>query len=285
MPLLYYWRGDNYTRDLDHGAGYHLNQTTPRLHAIDLGDSLWAFTRRKDGTYVLAAELIAHARTLNSPDYRYGPYRLWGHLEQSRYFAAADQPDITPLIRGLSITARGDVLGRAFQGHGAVRQLNADDHLILTRYAEHLPHEPRAHLFSEERLEALLISGDPKAVDRLLLQEADGIAEERRQYLRARALRRDARWVAVLRELYNGRCQICAWDPPNRYGTEICEGHHLRWLSRGGDDAVANMVLLCPNHHRAVHRCDAPFDWADQAFVFGEQREALSERRHLLLAG
>jgi len=67
MPLLYYWRGDNYTRDLDHGAGYHLNQATPRLHDIDLGDSLWAFTRRKDGTYVLAAELIAHAKTRNTP--------------------------------------------------------------------------------------------------------------------------------------------------------------------------------------------------------------------------
>lgn len=32
MPLLYYWRGDNYRRDLDLGAGYHLNQGTPRLH-------------------------------------------------------------------------------------------------------------------------------------------------------------------------------------------------------------------------------------------------------------
>ncbi|MEZ4464845.1 MAG: hypothetical protein R3F43_10170 [bacterium] len=23
-------------------------------------------------------------------------------------------------------------------------------------------------------------------------------------------------------------------------------------------------MLLCPNHHRAVHRCDAPSDWADR---------------------
>jgi hypothetical protein len=26
VPLLYYWRRDNYRRDLDTGAGYHLNQ-------------------------------------------------------------------------------------------------------------------------------------------------------------------------------------------------------------------------------------------------------------------
>jgi 5-methylcytosine-specific restriction enzyme A len=31
MPLLYYWRGDNYRRDLDYGAGYHLNQANPLM--------------------------------------------------------------------------------------------------------------------------------------------------------------------------------------------------------------------------------------------------------------
>ena len=45
VPLLYYWRRDNYRRDLDMGAGYHLNQANPLMHQIDLGDSLWAFTR------------------------------------------------------------------------------------------------------------------------------------------------------------------------------------------------------------------------------------------------
>ena len=40
MPLLYYWRGDNHRRDLDLGAGYHLNQKNALLHEIDVGDSL-----------------------------------------------------------------------------------------------------------------------------------------------------------------------------------------------------------------------------------------------------
>jgi len=38
MPLLYYWRGDNYRRDLDCGVGYHLNQANPLLHEVELGD-------------------------------------------------------------------------------------------------------------------------------------------------------------------------------------------------------------------------------------------------------
>jgi hypothetical protein len=74
MPLLYFWRGDNYERDLDFGVGYHLNQANPLLHAIDRGDSLWAFTRRGDGAYVLAAELVVAAKTLNPPNYRYGRF-------------------------------------------------------------------------------------------------------------------------------------------------------------------------------------------------------------------
>ena len=53
MPLLYCWRGDNYRRDLDMGAGYHLNQANPLLHRIDVGDSLWAVTRNGQGRYVL----------------------------------------------------------------------------------------------------------------------------------------------------------------------------------------------------------------------------------------
>jgi len=76
VPLIYYWRGDNYRRDLDFGAGYHLNQSNPLLHEIDIADSLWAFTRRRDGIYALAAELIVSAKTLNPKGYRYGRYRI-----------------------------------------------------------------------------------------------------------------------------------------------------------------------------------------------------------------
>ena len=76
MPLLYHWVGQNYRRDLDWGAGYHLNQSSPLLHQIDRGDSLWAFTRTPEGIYVLAVELVVRAKTRNPPKYRYGEFRL-----------------------------------------------------------------------------------------------------------------------------------------------------------------------------------------------------------------
>jgi hypothetical protein len=284
MPLLYFWRGDNYRRDLDFGVGYHLNQSSPLLHAIDRGDSLWAFTRRGDGAYVLAAELVVSAKTLNPPNYRYGRFRLWGDLVRSRYFAVASQPDITILVRSLSIRAGGDILGRAFQGFAAVRQLSTQDHLALVAYAQPLPLEPRARLVPEERLEALLLAGDDAAVARLLRDESSGLAEERRRYLMIAAGRRDRELVSQLRNLYDGACQICRWAPRASYGTDICEAHHVRWLSRGGEDGLTNLVLLCPNHHRAVHRCDAPYDFDRRGFLFGETIEVLADQRHTLAA-
>lgn len=284
MPLLYYWRGDNYRHDLDFGVGYPLNQANPLLHTVDRGDSLWAFTRRADGAYVLAAELVAAAKTLNPPGYRYGRFRLWGDLTRSRYFSVAGQPDITVLIRSLSISAGGDVLGRAFQGGAAVRQLEEQDHQILAEYAAPLPLEPRARLVPEEQLEALLLAGDEAAVAHLLHDEPSGLAEQRRRYLTVEATRRDLEHVVHLRDLYGGACQVCRWAPRASYGTDICEVHHVRWLSGGGLDELSNLVLLCPNHHGAVHRCDAPYDFVWGGFVFGLMVEVLAEQRHTLAA-
>jgi hypothetical protein len=70
MALLYYWRPDNYVRDRAFGFGYHLNQDSRRLAEMTAGDGIWAFTRRRrDGLYVLAAELIVRAVTRNVPNH------------------------------------------------------------------------------------------------------------------------------------------------------------------------------------------------------------------------
>jgi hypothetical protein len=52
------------------------------------------------------------------------------------------------------------------------------------------------------------------------------------------------------------------------------------WLSRSGADEIQNMVLVCPNHHAAIHM-DAPLDFVDLSFDFGTHRENLSLRKHL----
>ncbi len=284
MPLIYYWVGENYRRDLDWGAGYHLNQSNRLLHEIDHGDSLWAFTRTPARRYVVAAELVVRAKTRNPPEYRYGTYRLWGDIRRSRYFLTEGQPDISDLIRGLSVRTGAAVLGRSFQGHAAVRRLTPADHQVLAEYARRLPHEPRARLLPEEELEARILLGDQDAVSRLIAAEGPGIADERRRYLFGQARRRNRQHVKELREMYGGMCQLCGWNPKSVYQRELCETHHVHWLSRGGEDELHNLVLICPNHHRAIHRTDAPFDWEDSSFVFPRNRERVKIFRHALAA-
>ena len=68
MPLLYYWRPDNYLRDRRFGFGFHLNQNSPAMAAARPGDSLWAFTRRpRDGLYLLAAETTRPSTSSTTP--------------------------------------------------------------------------------------------------------------------------------------------------------------------------------------------------------------------------
>jgi 5-methylcytosine-specific restriction protein A len=38
------------------------------------------------------------------------------------------------------------------------------------------------------------------------------------------------------------------------------ESHHIKWLSKGGEDTIQNTVALCPNCHRRVHALDLPSD-------------------------
>ena len=122
---------------------------------------------------------------------------------------------------------------------------------------------------------------DRSAVEKLVREENPGVAEERKKYLYEEAPQRNPSLVDRLQRLYDGHCQVCQWDPLDEYGEPLCEGHHIQWLSRGGDDALDNLMLVCPNHHRAIHQCDAPLDWNDLAYDFGAHRETVAMDQHL----
>ncbi|MGC4042495.1 MAG: HNH endonuclease signature motif containing protein [Armatimonas sp.] len=285
MPLLYYWTPENYRRDLDMGAGFHLNQSNELLHSVEIGDSLWAFTRNRAGRYVLAAELVVKAKTKNPPNFHYGPYRIWGDLSRSRYFLADENaPSIEQVIRSLSVRANAARLGQSFQGHAAVRTMTQADHQVLAALAQSLAYEPRARLFPEERLEALLLSDDESAVEQLLKEEPGGIAETRAAYLYKQAPTRNRNLVKELQGIYSGKCQLCGWNPIDEYGHWLCQGHHIHWLSRGGPDDLKNLLLVCPNHHSAIHACDAQLDFEDFTFDFGKQPLRVTMDYHIFAA-
>ena len=281
MPLLYYWRRDNYYRDIDYGASFNLNQSNKLLHEIEIGDSLWAFTRNKNNNYALATQLVIKAKTFNSSTFRYGKYRVWGDLKLSKYFKIENQPNIEHILRNFSIKTKAKVLGRAFQGKSAVRKITIDEHNILQAYVKNLEDEVRARLIPEDKLEALLLNENDQNIYNYIKSIPSGISEKRINYLYTKAPQRNARLVKLLQEMYSGKCQLCQWDPKNNYGHSLCEAHHINWISRGGEDILDNMILLCPNHHSAVHRVDAVFDYKNLIFKFNNHEEKIKLNSHL----
>jgi 5-methylcytosine-specific restriction enzyme A len=269
MPLLYHWQSDNYYRDAKFGFGYHLNQGNPRMQALQPGDSLWAFTRNKAKMYVLAAELIVRACTKNPPNYRYGPFRVWGDIQESRYFDVDHSPNAEPLIRALSVKSEARILGSSFQGLAAVRLLTQHDHQLLTRFTENLPVLDKVALYPEDEIEARLIHGDEAELAELMQTEDESRAASRRKYLyESLDIKRSHKLAMEVRTLYKGVCQICGFDPLKEYGFHLCHAHHIIWLSRGGEDDLSNLCLICPTHHSAVHTGEAVFDFGNLTFTY-----------------
>lgn len=60
------------------------------------------------------------------------------------------------------------------------------------------------------------------------------------------------------KRLADGTCQLCREPAPfsDKNGDPFLETHHIRWLSRGGEDTIENTIALCPNCHRRMHILD-----------------------------
>jgi predicted HNH restriction endonuclease len=139
----------------------------------------------------------------------------------------------------------------------------------------------RATLLPEEKLEALLIHGNDRIVYDFIKTIPATISDKRIEYLYSTAPKRNLQLIKELQNIYKGRCQICKWNPINKYGQSICEAHHMHWLSRGGEDKMENLVLICPNHHNAIHKVDAHFDFKELSFKFINHSERILLNNHL----
>jgi 5-methylcytosine-specific restriction protein A len=62
---------------------------------------------------------------------------------------------------------------------------------------------------------------------------------------------------------------------------ELTEAHHIDWLCRGGQDTMENLILLCPNHHAAIHAKDPTFDRGRLEFRNGSMVLKVVLDRHL----
>lgn len=90
---------------------------------------------------------------------------------------------------------------------------------------------------------------------------------------RHRRFSSELRKQAILKA--GSKCQLChiegSFDETNE--TSFLEIHHIRPLSKGGENALENIVVLCPNCHKIVHdrlRKDPDFDSGSPCQMSGQ---------------
>lgn len=86
-----------------------------------------------------------------------------------------------------------------------------------------------------------------------------------------------------LKLLYDNKCQICGDNFGKRYDTCITEAHHIDPFVVSLNNDAANQVIICPNHHRVIHKAEATFDRSRLLFVYSNGvEEKLTRNRHLV---
>ena len=76
--------------------------------------------------------------------------------------------------------------------------------------------------------------------------------------------------VAQLKKLYRGCCQICGVNPVVEFDTDICEAHHIDYFSESQNNDASNIIILCPTHHRLIHKLKPIFDYENLIFCISD---------------
>lgn len=85
-----------------------------------------------------------------------------------------------------------------------------------------------------------------------------------------------------LKKLYCYRCQICGESATVMYGVDVSEAHHIEFFSKSANNNPRNIIILCPDHHRIVHKAKAIFNYESHQFEYENARvDSLMYNLHL----
>ena len=79
--------------------------------------------------------------------------------------------------------------------------------------------------------------------------------------------------IKQLKRLYGGCCQLCGKNAFDEFNVDISEAHHIAHFSDSQNNDSSNIIILCPNHHRLVHKLNPKFDSERGCFVFSDNSE------------
>jgi len=136
-----------------------------------------------------------------------------------------------------------------------VKTLISDDDLIHEQILYTEPEKKIVTSYTEEEYETLINQNDVNAT----IQERVGI-QNIRVY--------DRRIPDGLKRLYGYRCQICGVTATIAYHVDVSEAHHIEYFTKSMNNNPQNIVILCPDHHRIIHKAHAIFNRDYHAFEY-----------------
>lgn len=74
--------------------------------------------------------------------------------------------------------------------------------------------------------------------------------------------------IKQLKKIYGGRCQLCNHQAFDDFNTDISEAHHIEYFSLTQNNDSSNIIILCPNHHRLIHKLNPKYIPDERCFVF-----------------
>ncbi|MEW6715050.1 MAG: HNH endonuclease signature motif containing protein [Nitrospirota bacterium] len=104
--------------------------------------------------------------------------------------------------------------------------------------------------------------------------------EAKQQVIKIRRL--DKAVGESLKLFYSYKCQVCGVNFSERHNCFIVEAHHIDSFVISLNNNANNIVVLCPNHHRIMHRANPIFDKRQSIFIYPNGfEEKLVLNKHL----
>ena len=66
--------------------------------------------------------------------------------------------------------------------------------------------------------------------------------------------------IDSLKKIYKGECQLCGRKAGEPFDVELVQAHHIEYYSKTQNNNSTNIIILCPNCHALIHKCNPKYE-------------------------
>lgn len=99
---------------------------------------------------------------------------------------------------------------------------------------------------------------DEKFIEYIKSLDSNASYETIKKYVKIRKYNKEL--LDKIKELAKYNCQVDGCSLGEKYGVSIVEAHHIEMFSLTQNNKPENILILCPNHHKLIHKTKAIID-------------------------